>query len=36
MKITELDLKTEGKRYKCGNSMFVIKNGDLFDVETYT
>ena len=36
MKITELDLKTEGKRYKCGNSMFVIKNGDLFDVEMYT
>lgn len=36
MKITELDLKTEGKRYKCGNSMFVIKNGDLFDVEMHT
>ena len=36
MKITELDLKTEGKRYKCGNKMFVIKNGDLFDVEMYT
>ena len=36
MKITELDLKTEGKRYKCGNRMFVIKNGDLFDVEMYT
>lgn len=36
MKITELDLKTEGKRYKCGNSMFVITNGDLFDVENNT
>ena len=36
MKITELDLKTEGKRYKCGNSMFVTKNGDLFDVEMHT
>ena len=36
MKITELDLKTDGKRYKCGNSMFVIKNGDLFDVEMHT
>ena len=36
MKITELDLKTEGKRYKCGNSMFVVKNGDLFDIEMYT
>ena len=36
MKITELDFTKEGKRYKCGNSMFVIKNGDLFDVEMYT
>lgn len=36
MKITELDFTKEGKRYKCGNSMFVIKNGDLLDVETYT
>lgn len=36
MKITELDLKTNGKRYKCGNSMFIVKNGDLFDIEMYT
>ena len=36
MKITELDFTKEGKRYRCGNSMFAIKNGDLLDVETYT
>ena len=32
MKITELDLKTNGKRYKCGNDIFVVKDGDLINV----
>ena len=33
MKITELDLRTEGKRYKCGNRIFTVKYGDLVDIE---
>lgn len=36
MKITELDLKTDGKRYKCGNSIFKVKGGNLIDVERNT
>lgn len=36
MKITELDLKTNGKRYKCDNTIFEVKYGDLLDVETNT
>lgn len=32
MKITELDLKTNGKRYKCGNDIFIVKDGDLINV----
>ena len=36
MKITELDLKTNGKRYKCDNTIFKVKYGDLLDVETNT
>lgn len=31
MKITELDLQAEGKRYKCGNSIFKVKGGNLID-----
>lgn len=34
MKITELDLKAEGKRYKCGNNIFTVKDGDLVDIES--
>lgn len=34
MKITELDLRAEGKRYKCGNSIFKVKDGDLVDIES--
>lgn len=34
MKITELDLKAEGKRYKCGNNIFKVKDGDLVDIES--
>lgn len=36
MKITELDLQAEDKRYKCGNSIFKVKDGDLLEVETDT
>lgn len=36
MKITELDLKAEGKRYKCGNNIFKVKGGNLIDVERNT
>ena len=36
MKITELDLRTEGKRYKCGNKIFTVKYGDLVDIESNT
>ena len=36
MKITELDLKTNGKKYKCDNTIFKVKYGDLLDVETNT
>lgn len=36
MKITELDLQTNGKRYKCDNTIFKVKYGDLLDVETNT
>lgn len=36
MKITELDLKTEGKRYKCDNNIFIVKDGDLLEVEINT
>lgn len=36
MKITELDLRAEGKRYKCGNSIFKVKDGDLVDIESNT
>lgn len=36
MKITELDLQAEGKRYKCGNSIFKVKGGNLIDVERNT
>ena len=32
MKITELDLKTNGKRYKCGSDIFMVKDGDLINV----
>ena len=32
MKITELDLQTNGKRYKCGNDIFMVKDGDLINV----
>ena len=34
MKITELDLQAEGKRYKCGNKIFKVKDGDLVDIES--
>ena len=34
MKITELDLRAEGKRYKCGNRIFKVKDGDLVDIES--
>lgn len=34
MKITELDLRAEGKRYKCGNRIFTVKDGDLVDIES--
>ena len=36
MKITELDLRAEGKRYKCGNRIFKVKDGDLVDIESNT
>lgn len=36
MKITELDLRAEGKRYKCGNRIFKVKGGNLIDVEKDT
>lgn len=36
MKITELDLQAEDKRYKCGNSIFKVKGGNLIDVERNT
>lgn len=36
MKITELDLRAEGKRYKCSNSIFKVKDGDLVDIESNT
>lgn len=36
MKITELDLRAEGKRYKCGNRIFTVKDGDLVDIESNT
>ena len=36
MKITELDLRTEGKRYKFGNRIFTVKYGDLVDIESNT
>lgn len=36
MKITELDLQAEGKRYKCGNSIFKVQGGNLIDVERDT
>lgn len=36
MKITELDLKTEGKRYKYNNKIFTVKDGDLVDIESNT
>lgn len=34
MKITELDLQSEDKRYKCGNRIFKVKDGDLVDIES--
>lgn len=34
MKITELDFTKEGKRYKCGNRIFTVKDGDLVDIES--
>lgn len=36
MKITELDLQAESKRYKCGNRIFKVKGGNLIDVERNT
>ena len=36
MKITELDLQTEGKRYKYDNQIFTVKDGDLVDIESNT
>lgn len=36
MKITELDLQTEGKRYKYDNTIFTVKDGDLVDIESNT
>ena len=36
MKITELDLKTDGKRYKYNNKLFTVKDGDLVDTESNT
>ena len=36
MKITELDLKTEGKRYKWENNILIVKNGDLLEIATNT
>lgn len=36
MKITKLDLKAEGKKYKCGNIIFKVKGGNLIDVERNT
>lgn len=34
MKITELDLKSEGKKYKNIDKVFKVKDGDLLEVET--
>lgn len=34
MKIIELDFTKEGKRYKCGNRIFTVKDGDLVDIES--
>ena len=36
MKITALDLQTEGKRYKYDNKIFTVKDGDLVDIESNT
>ena len=36
MKITELNLRAKGKRYKCGNRIFKVKDGDLVDIESNT
>lgn len=36
MKITELDLKTEGKLYKCGKNIFKVKDGELVDTKRNT
>ena len=36
MKIIELDLRAEGKRYKCGNRIFTVKDGDLVNIESNT
>ena len=36
MKITELDLKTEGKKYKWDNNLLIVKRGDLLEVKTNT
>lgn len=36
MKITELDLRAEGKRYKYGNKIFTVKDRDLVDIESNT
>lgn len=36
MKITELDLQTEGKRYKYDNKILTVKDGDLVDIESNT
>ena len=34
MKITELDLQTEGKKYKYYNTIFTVKDGDLVNIES--
>lgn len=36
MKITELDLQAEGKKYKYYNTIFTVKDGDLVDIESNT
>lgn len=36
MKITELDLKTEGKQYKSAGRVFKVKEGGLLEVEANT
>ena len=36
MKIIDIDFKEDGKKYKCGNTIFKVKEGDLVDIENNT